>query len=301
MFIFFIFLFVLYFLFNLSTIPFSNPYTLTMIFGKKGSGKTTLMTKLAYKYHRAGWEIYSNTPLPHARLIKEGDVGHRLIPPRSVLLIDEVGMIWDNRDFKKFDPRVRDWFKLQRHYRVKVFLFSQTFDIDKKLRDLTDEMYLVEKKFRIFSYGKRIMKKIVLTEASSEQPSRIDENLRFDSVLFFWAGSRMLTLIPRWTDSFDSFAAPNLPAISYTFKEVQFIPTPYYRVALYLLGNLYDVLCLDKLFSYLKNVRNRFEKQSSITSEQEKSIELSEDQNIDFEEFFSTPVEADNPFPPKAG
>ena len=58
-------------------------------------------------------------------------------------------MIWDNRHFKDFKPEVRDWFKLQRHYRVKVYLFSQTFDIDKKLRDLTDDMFLIEKKFRI--------------------------------------------------------------------------------------------------------------------------------------------------------
>ena len=51
----------------------------------------------------------------------------------SVIFIDEVGMIWDNRDFASFAHCVRDWFKLQRHYKCKVYLFSQSFDIDKKL------------------------------------------------------------------------------------------------------------------------------------------------------------------------
>ena len=50
------------------------------------------------------------------------DIGFKQIPPNSVLLVDEVGMIWDNRQFKNFKPEVRDWFKLQRHYRVKVYL-----------------------------------------------------------------------------------------------------------------------------------------------------------------------------------
>lgn len=38
-----IFFICLFFSFQISTLPYSNPYTLTMIFGKKGSGKTTTM------------------------------------------------------------------------------------------------------------------------------------------------------------------------------------------------------------------------------------------------------------------
>ena len=35
-----------------------NPYKLYMVFGKKGSGKTTLMTKLALQYQKKGWRVY---------------------------------------------------------------------------------------------------------------------------------------------------------------------------------------------------------------------------------------------------
>ena len=36
-----------------------NPYKLIMVFGKKGSGKTTLIAKLTYKYLKKGRPVYS--------------------------------------------------------------------------------------------------------------------------------------------------------------------------------------------------------------------------------------------------
>lgn len=89
-------------------------------------------------------------------------------------------------------------------------MFSQTFDIDKKIRDLTDEMYLVEKKLRVFSYAKRILKRTVLNKSSAEAPSKIDEDLVFDSLLLFWCGSRRFTFIPKYAKYYDSFEAERL-------------------------------------------------------------------------------------------
>ena len=264
------------FAFQISTLPFSNPYTLTMIFGKKGSGKTTTMTKIAHDAKRRGKKVFANVPLPGCYLIEDKDIGFKMFPPNSVLLVDEVGMIWDNRHFKDFKPEVRDWFKLQRHYKVKVYLFSQTFDIDKKLRDLTDDMFLIEKKFRIFAYGKRILKKCVLTEASADQPSRIDENLKFDSILFFWAGSRTLTLIPRWAKSFDSFAAPALPVKHWPLDEQEFQPVPYRVVFHALAANFAHVVGADRLAHWLWKTKDRADEEVDLAPEE-----------IDFDDFFS--------------
>lgn len=207
----FIFLFIaLLFLYHFLTKQYLNPYKLIMIFGKKGSGKSTLLTKLAIEHQRLGWTVYSTEPITGCYKIDYTDIGYSHFPPDSCILIDEVGMIWDNRNFKSFDSKVRDWFKLQRHYKCKVYLFSQTFDVDKKIRDLVDEMYLVEKKFRVFSYSKRILKKMVLNKSTADSPSRIDENLEFDSLFFFWCGSRKFTFIPKYIPYFDSFCAPQL-------------------------------------------------------------------------------------------
>lgn len=187
------------------TLKYLNPYKLTMVFGKKGSGKSSLLAKLAVEYQSKGWPVFSTERIPGCYVVDYNDIGFVEFPENSVLLVDEVGMIWDNRNFKNFKPEVRDWFKLQRHRKVKVYLFSQTFDVDKKIRDLTDDMYLVEKKFRVFSYAKRILKKTVLNKSTAESPSKLDEDLEFDSILFFWAGSRRLTFIPKYIKYFDSF------------------------------------------------------------------------------------------------
>lgn len=212
-FIVFVCLIVFFVLFlNISTLKYKNPYRLTMIFGKKGSGKSTTLTRIALEALKAGKEVYANIPLPGAHIIKETDIGFYDIPPESVLIVDEAGMIWDNRHFKNFKPEVRDWFKLQRHHRVRVYLASQTFDIDKKIRDLCDDMYLIECRFRIFAYGRRILRKITLTKPVGDAEAKITEELSFDSILFCWAGSRMCTLIPRYAGVFDSFDVQRLPS-----------------------------------------------------------------------------------------
>lgn len=207
--------------YHFATKKYLNPYKLTMIFGKKGCGKTTLLTKLALEYNKKGWPVFSTEKIPGTYLIHPEDVGYVELPENSLLLMDEVGMIYDNRQFKNFKPEVRDWFKLQRHRKVRVYLFSQTFDIDKKLRDLTDEMYLVEKKFRVFSYSKRILKRTVLNKSTAESPSKLDEDLVFDSFLLFWCGSRRLTFIPFYAKYFDSFCCDQL-----LLKDFEYTPMP---------------------------------------------------------------------------
>lgn len=196
--------------FHFSTRKYLNPYKLIFIFAKKGQGKSTLLTKMALHHLRRGWEVFSTEPIPGCHLIVPEDIGYFEFPPHSLIVIDEIGMIWDNRNFKNFKPEVRDWFKLQRHRKCKVICASQSFDVDKKIRDLADDMFLLQKKFRVFSYGKRILKILDITEATGDSESRIVDNLKFDSILWFWAGSRTLTFIPAWTKYFNTFAAPEL-------------------------------------------------------------------------------------------
>ena len=200
-----------FFAYHVATRKYLNPYKLIFIFGKKGSGKSTLLTKYALDYLKKGWSVYSTESCPGTYRITAKDIGFAQFPPKSVIIVDEVGMIWDNRGFKTFPPEVRDYFKLQRHYQHVVILASQTFDVDKKIRDLADEMYLVSKKFRVFSYAKKILRKTVLVEATGESSSKIDENLEFDSLLLCWAGSRKFTYIPKYIKYFDSFKTPQLP------------------------------------------------------------------------------------------
>ena len=112
-----------------------------------------------------------------------------------------------------------------------MILASQTFDVDKKIRDLADEMYLVTKKLRVFSYAKKILRQTVLVEATGQSPSKIDENLVFDSLLLFWAGARKFTFIPRYTKYFDSFKVPELKHRD--FEKVPELKIPVKRARLF--------------------------------------------------------------------
>lgn len=196
------------------SLNYKNPYKLVMIFGKKGSGKNTLLTKWSIKYNKLGYTVYSDSEIFNTYKLDTNWIGKYDFPKNSVLLIQEAGMTWDNRNFKSFPSEVRDFFKLQRHKNVIVVLASQSFDVDKKLRDLTDEMYLIVNYMRIFSVAKRINKKITIQKAddpdksSSDQASFLTESYSFD-LPFFWK----ITYIPRYIKYFNSFESDVLPLV----------------------------------------------------------------------------------------
>lgn len=217
------------FIFDKLTKKYKNPYKLYMVFGKKGSGKSTLLVKLAYTHIKKGWTVYCTEPLNIAgiRQFNVSDIGVKQFDSHSLVLIDEVGMIWDNRDFKSFATSVRDWFKLQRHYKCKVYLFSQSFDVDKKLRDLTDGLYLCQSFARVFSWAKRIHRSVVLTKSEADRESRISEDLRFDTLLAWPFGSRILTYIPRYAPYFDSHCVRQMPSMPYSVAPLSPINHPF--------------------------------------------------------------------------
>lgn len=199
--------------FNFATRKYINPYKLFLVFGKKGSGKSTYLVKLALQHMKKGWHVYTNMDelfMPGVRHFDIQHLGDFVPEAQSLLLLDEVGMIWDNRDYKVFKPCVRDFFKLQRHYHVKVYMASQTFDVDKKIRDLCDGMFLHQNVARVFTVGKRIVRKVVITQSTSEAESRISEDL---VMLPFWDWT--YTYIPKWAKYFDSHSIPEKPTLKY--------------------------------------------------------------------------------------
>lgn len=199
-----------------------NPYKLIMVFGKKGAGKTTFLTKLAYQYQKAGRPVYSTEWAPGVNMFDVDKIGFMMFPEDSVIFIDEVGMIWDNRNFKAFKTEVRDYFKLQRHYKHTVYLFSQTFDVDIKLRNLTDAMYLLKCHMGWLSVARKIKRDIVLVQPTGDSESRIADSLEFEPFLLslFGAKTIIFTYIPRWAKLFNSHEAPELLPNESTYVEI---------------------------------------------------------------------------------
>lgn len=202
--------------FSVQSKRYSNPYRLIFIFGKKGSGKSLYMVKQMLKYLKKGWTVYTDIDtckVPGIRIIKAMDLAEFAPESNSAIFLDEAGILFDNRNFKNFNSGLRDFFKLQRKYKCRVFLNSQSFDIDKKIRDVTDQMGLMVSIGNVFSIYRPIRRSITLTEPSAEAESRIADRLRFES-LFKW----QFTYLPRYFKYFESFDAPMREAIP--FREV---------------------------------------------------------------------------------
>lgn len=192
---------------------YNNPYRLIFIFGKKGAGKSLYMVKQMMKYLKKGWTVYTdidNCNLPGVRIMNAMDLSEFAPVENSAIFLDEAGILFDNRNFKNFNSGLRDFFKLQRKFKCRVFLNSQSFDIDKKIRDVTDHMGLIVSVGNVFSIYRPIRRSITLTPPSAEAESRIADKLSFES-LFKW----QITYLPKYFKYFDSFAAPVRPPLPF--------------------------------------------------------------------------------------
>lgn len=214
-----LFLLFLMLFWHFSTLKFIQPWKLYFYFGKKGCGKSTLLTKLAYYDLKKGKTVYSTEDLSFKVRDKKTRKTYILqtipidpsiiysytFPINSVIYIDEASLLWSNRDFKKMDKRIVEWFQLQRKYKVTVHLFSVSFDIDKKIRDLCDEMFICNKIARVWSIARHVVRKPVIVHPTGDSPSTITDDIIEDGILLAPFGGMKITFIPHWVRFFDSF------------------------------------------------------------------------------------------------
>lgn len=200
--------------------------TLNFYMGKKRSGKSTLMTKIQYEALIKGHPTYSTDPIEFTIYDKKKDqektfssiyfdprhIYDYTFPFGSVICIDEVSLIWDNRNFKSMDPKVVEWFRYQSHYGCQVHLFSQSFDIDLKLRNLVDNFYVINKVLRVWSVATHLIRKPVVVHPLGDAPSSIQDDFIEDPKLLKFLFGSKLTYIPHWVHLFDSFKLPDSDA-----------------------------------------------------------------------------------------
>lgn len=240
--IFFCVVLTLYLIWELTTRKYLNPYKLYVLFGPKGVGKSTLLQKLARYYKKRGYTVYCNIgdcdskdviQIPIDDLPRLSHAGHQIYhyknfepskkikeeyekqginsPPyvklHSVIFHDEINLKFDNRNFKNFSKEDQQYFRLQRHYKHIYIGFSQTFDCDKKIRDLADYVVIIKKSFRIWIRSKAYYKKPVII-SPNEQNSRETATATDDFVpmgLLYDLFSPFQAWLPKWVKLHDSY------------------------------------------------------------------------------------------------
>lgn len=210
----FLWIFIPIFLFALYARRYRNPFKNIFIFGKKGSGKSTLMVKYMLKYKKKGWNIYTDIKdciVPGVRIIRASDLAVFTPERNSAVFLDEVGISFDKRNFDKFPPGLRDFFKFQRKYRVLLYQNSQSYDVDIKIRDCVDGMILQSCIAGVIGVSRPVVKTVTLTAPDGSHESRIAEQLKF-APIWRWR----LTWLPKYFKYFDSFDAPPRDPIHFT-------------------------------------------------------------------------------------
>lgn len=170
-------------------------------FGVPGSGKTTFAAWIAKKQFKRGNDVYSNVAIKNAYILEKSDIGKYLIENGSIIL-DEAGIDYNNRDFKKFSKEETYYFKYHRHYNTNVFMFSQDLDMDIKLRKLATRIFLVKKSLiPFFIKRKEISKKIGI----DKQTKQI-----IDEYNFRWFSTKLIFAPALWK-MFDTYDRKELP------------------------------------------------------------------------------------------
>jgi len=179
------------------------PVRFDIYFGVPGSGKTTFAAKIAKKAIKNKQKVLSNVPIKGTFKVEKSDIGHYQID-NCHLIIDEIGVDYNNRRFKSFTDEEVYFFKHHRHYRVHVYGFSQGYnDMDLKIRTLATRLYVVTPSLiPFFIKKKRIKKRIGIDDLTKQI---------IDEYKFFFLGHRYIFAPAVWK-MFKTEDAKELPS-----------------------------------------------------------------------------------------
>lgn len=188
------------------------------VFGLPGMGKTTMLTAAAQHSLNgktflglpAHDKVYTNFECPGCLRLDFEKLGKYKFE-NALIVIDEIMLYADSRDFKSFSDDLKYFFSHQRHANLDILWCSQMYDdCDKKIRGLTDHYYLLEK----FSYLPISCVKPILRRLGAH-------NNKFADTIYMGAPITWTFIWrPKYYKMFDSFVYRDLPPV----EDVPWIP-----------------------------------------------------------------------------
>lgn len=120
-------------------------------FGVPGSGKTSMAAWLTRTSNKYDYRVLSNVQIAGALKLDINDLGFfdmSFDGEGASVIIDEGSLSFDNRNYMNFaKSNAPQYFALHRHQNNRVDVFSQAYDVDKRIRDRVSEsgLFLLKK------------------------------------------------------------------------------------------------------------------------------------------------------------
>ena len=255
---------VVFGIFHLLTKNYLEDSSFNLVIGKPGVGKSTILTMIAaeaFSYHK---HVFSTEPITvtlrnpriprllrfpyhllykYSKRFRDSHEDEKInletviidpknlfryqLPRGSVVLIEEIGICFNNRRYKEFSDDLVEYFKRYRHDHVTFWCASQSMDCDVTIRRIISRYWLVVKKFRVFS----VMTKLVCTPRKVQpgpgSPATIEDDFIEDPKLMKpVTGGMRICFIPRWVNMFDSYNVPDYIKAKRTIDYSE-LPVPY--------------------------------------------------------------------------
>lgn len=179
------------------------------VFGLPGAGKTTFLTRCARRSMAgksplpgvsAHVRVYSNFECAGAYKLDFDKLG-QVEYADCLILIDEIMLLCDCREWKTFSDSMKYFWSHHRHFNVDVIFCSQYWsDCDKKIRVLTDTYYLLTNLTHNISVAKPIWRNMGCERGNMIDGYQLAPPL---SWVLIWR--------PAWYAYFDSFVKRDLP------------------------------------------------------------------------------------------
>ena len=138
---------------------------ISLLFGLPGSGKSTLASYIGYRavnkktinfhgFHISSigdlpdfeeYEtIYTNFPLSGAYQLDFDTLGY-VNYHHCLMLIDEVQLFADSRNFRNFGENLKWFFSMHRHSCIDIVMCTQSLSaVDARIRSLTQRLYYID-------------------------------------------------------------------------------------------------------------------------------------------------------------